>query len=293
LPRCCFEDAREDPSLRPGAARWQQALEEAEKDLTTCPQNTQHRYARGLDVCPWCLLARQQGRDPFPPAEEVQARSSEAPRQSSTEEPVRTDGTGPVSGENSSGPDAPREHPGPPVPPTAAVGKPGWAEAALRKVGALVERHGWVAWPGAILVSTVAGLLWALQHAAAPAPMDQARPVTADRREGKPATPPAAPPPAPEGGGRPREPVPAPPGPPLLTPGEFQEATYAYLSALQAYQEAVAGSLRGEVSQEEVDRFYRKVQAAQRRQQAGWQAVADAISGRAAPRSTAPKLSAP
>ena len=83
------------------------------------------------------------------------------------------------------------------------------------------------------------------------------------------------------------------PLPPLLTPGEFQEATYAYLSALQAYQEAVAGSLRGEVSQQEVTRFYRKVQAAQRRQQAGWQGVVDAISGRAPPQSTPHKPSAP
>ena len=194
------------------------------------------------------------------------------------------------------------------MPAAAAVAKPGLAEAGLRKVGSLVERHGWVAWPGVILVGTVAGLLWALQHAAAPAAKDQARPVTADRREGKPTTPPpspllrtftlekgpAAPPPAPVRSGRPREePVPAPPGPPLLTPGEFQEATYAYLSALQAYQEAVAGSLRGEVSQQEVTRFYRKVQAAQRRQQAGWQGVIDATSGRSAPRSKAHTPSTP
>jgi DNA-binding helix-hairpin-helix protein with protein kinase domain len=198
LLRCCFEDAREDPSLRPGAARWRQALEEAENDLTTCPQNTQHRYPRGLDVCPWCLLARQQGADPFPPAEEVQARGSEVPCRSATRKSVRTEGTGPVSGENPSGPDVPREDPGPPVPPTAAVGKLGWAKAGLRKVGALVERHGWVAWLGAILVGAVAGLLWALDHAA-PAEKDQTRPViapgheTADRREGQPATPPPSP----------------------------------------------------------------------------------------------------
>jgi DNA-binding helix-hairpin-helix protein with protein kinase domain len=181
LLRRCFEDAREDPGLRPGAARWQEALEEAEHDLTTCPQNTQHRYARGLDVCPWCLLAGQQGRDPFPPAEEAQARRGEVPRPSSTRNPDRADGAGPVSGENPSGPDVPREGPSPPVPPTAAVGKPGWVEAGLGKVGALVERHGWVAWLGAILVGAVAGLLWALEHPAAPAAKDRPPPVTADR----------------------------------------------------------------------------------------------------------------
>jgi hypothetical protein len=234
LLRCCFEDAREDPALRPGAARWQQALEEAENDLTTCPQNAQHRYARGLDVCPWCLLARQQGHDPFPPAKEAQPRRSEAPRQSPTRPPVQTDQTEPVSGENPSGPEAPRADPGPPVLPAAPVGKPGWGEAGLGKVGTLVERHGWVAWLGAILVGTVAGLLWALEHAAAPAAKDQTPPVTADRREGEPATPPPAPlpprpftvengpapPAAPVGNGRPAEPVPPPQGPPLAGTGD-------------------------------------------------------------------------
>jgi hypothetical protein len=302
LLRCCFEDSRENPALRPSAARWQQALAEAENDLTTCAQNAQHRYARGLDVCPWCLLARQQGRDPFPPVEEVQARSSETPRQPST-------------GENPSGPDVSREDPAPPVPPTAAVSKPGWAAAGLGKVGSLVERHGWVAWLGAILVGTVAGMLWALERGAAPAAKDQTRTVAADRREANPAASPPLPqtltpkkgPEVAAGGGRPEAPVATRPGSPLAGAGapsrrnlstrkadqELQEATYAYLSALQAYQEAVAGSLRGEVSQQEVNRLYRKVQAAERKQQAGWQEVIDALSDRPAPRPKGQKPSPP
>jgi serine/threonine protein kinase len=204
LLRCCFEDARANPGLRPGAARWQQALAEAEQDLTTCPQNTQHRYARGLDVCPWCLLAGQQGHDPFPPAEEV-------PRQSSARKPVRTAGTGPVSPESPSGP---------PGPPTAAVGKPGWAEAGLGKVGTLVERHGWIAWVGAILVGTVAGVLWALEHGVAPAAKEQTQPVAADGREEEPATPPLLPGifTLKKGPAHPEERVPAPPGPPAAPP---------------------------------------------------------------------------
>src|SRR5207248_8690924 len=142
---------------------------------------------------------------------EVQARSREVPRPSSTPEPVRAEGTGPVSGENPARPD---------VPATAAVEKRGWAEAGLGMVGAVVERHGWVAWLGAILVGTVAGMLWTLERASAP---DQTPPVTADRRGGKPA-PPSPPPlltgtvtpmkgpaaPAPAGSGRPEAPVPAP-----------------------------------------------------------------------------------
>jgi hypothetical protein len=62
---------------------------------------------------------------------------------------------------------------------------------------------------------------------------------------------------------------------------------------MQAYQEAVAGSFRGEVSQQEVNRRYREMQAAQRRQQAGWEGVADAISGRSAPRPKEQKPSKP
>jgi DNA-binding helix-hairpin-helix protein with protein kinase domain len=69
---CCFEDGHADPGRRPGAAAWQQALEEAEGQMAVCASNSQHRHPRGLDVCPWCVLARDRGRDPFPSAEQVQ-----------------------------------------------------------------------------------------------------------------------------------------------------------------------------------------------------------------------------
>jgi hypothetical protein len=299
LLRCCFEDARENPTLRPSAARWRQALEEAENDLTTCPQNAQHRHARGLDVCPWCLLARQQGRDPFP-ARKHEGETREAAASASVH------------------PSSLIPHPsqGPPAPPTAAVERRGWAEAGLGKVGGMVERHGWVAWFGAILVGTVAGMLWALERAGAPAATDQTRQLTAGRREANPAATsppallpgpvttkgPALSPLAPLESGRPKGPVPVPPGSPLAGAGgrsprkadqQLQEATYSYLGALQAYQEAVAGSLRGEVSQQEVNRLYGKVQEAQRKQQAGWKEVGDAISGHSANRTKDQKPSPP
>ena len=41
-------------------------LEEAEHELTTCAGSAQHVYHRGRDGCPWCVLAQQKGRDPFP-----------------------------------------------------------------------------------------------------------------------------------------------------------------------------------------------------------------------------------
>ncbi len=298
LLRCCFEDAREDLGLRPSAARWQQALEEAEKNLTTCPRNTQHRYARGLDVCPWCLLARQQGRDPFPPRKDEGGRMKDEERQETL--PFH--------------PSSFILHPseGPPAPPTVTGGKPGSVAAVLQMVGALVQRHSWVAWPGAILVGTVAGLLWALQHAAAPDAKEQTRLATADRPEEKPAPPPpapllprtftlknepAAPPPGPVVRGRPQEPVPAPPGPPLAGAGtpprktfqekagqELQQASQAFQIAVQAYQEAQIRSNRGEVSKQEVTRLQLRMQAAQRRLQAAMQAQRDATLGRLAPR---------
>ncbi len=72
LLTCCFEDGHADPARRPGAAAWEQALEEAEGQMEVCQANAQHRHPRGLDACPWCILARDHGRDPFPSAEQVQ-----------------------------------------------------------------------------------------------------------------------------------------------------------------------------------------------------------------------------
>jgi DNA-binding helix-hairpin-helix protein with protein kinase domain len=127
LLRCCFEDARTDPALRPRAGRWQQALAEAENELTTCPRNGQHLFARGLDECPWCLLAQQQGRDPFPAWERP-----------------RTPAPAPRAAETPPEPDLLREEPQPqPKPAARPAPKRGWIEAGLQKVGGLMERQGW------------------------------------------------------------------------------------------------------------------------------------------------------
>jgi WD40 repeat protein/serine/threonine protein kinase len=74
LMRRCFEDGRPDPSVRPPAAEWQRALQEAEQELKICAVNGQHHYHRGLATCPWCTLAQQQGRDPFPSLQELRAK---------------------------------------------------------------------------------------------------------------------------------------------------------------------------------------------------------------------------
>jgi hypothetical protein len=73
LMRRCFEDGHVRSSLRPGAAAWHQALLESEKELAACPANPQHVFQRALRPCPWCALARRQGRDLFPSPEDVQA----------------------------------------------------------------------------------------------------------------------------------------------------------------------------------------------------------------------------
>jgi hypothetical protein len=247
LLRCCFEDARADPSLRPSTARWQQALEEAENELTTCTDNAQHLYARGLDVCPWCVLARQQGRDPFPPPEEARAPREEAPPPASAPEPAGTDATGP---------ELLREEPRLPAP-AAAAAKPGWVEAGLRTVGGLVERHGWLAWVGAILVGTVAGVLWALEHAAEPAATN---PGPAVPRQG-----PAGP-----------IPVARDQHPPGSAARELEQASAALHDAVRASLEAADRFSRGEVGQDEVTRCQLRAEAARRRMQAAVKALQNA-----------------
>jgi DNA-binding helix-hairpin-helix protein with protein kinase domain len=68
----CFEDGHKDPGKRPGAQVWQNALEEAERNLITCSVNDQHKYGVHLKSCPWCKRTEELGgRDPFPSSEAV------------------------------------------------------------------------------------------------------------------------------------------------------------------------------------------------------------------------------
>lgn len=63
----CFEDGHHNPLLRPNTQDWQNALREAEADLITCSTNSQHRYGKHLQACPWCQrTVCLGGRDPFP-----------------------------------------------------------------------------------------------------------------------------------------------------------------------------------------------------------------------------------
>lgn len=62
----CFEVGHHEPARRPAAAQWQGALDQAETQLTTCRDNTQHLYAESGAGCPWCVMHKRQKRDPFP-----------------------------------------------------------------------------------------------------------------------------------------------------------------------------------------------------------------------------------
>ncbi len=66
LMRQCFEGGHARSVLRPTAVQWQEALAEAERTLAPCPDNPNHFAHPGLPSCPWCVLARRLGRDPFP-----------------------------------------------------------------------------------------------------------------------------------------------------------------------------------------------------------------------------------
>ena len=70
----CFEEGHRDPTLRPEARDWFNALGEAEQTLTTCLFNEQHRFSPHLRACPWCDRSRRlAGSDPFPSRKAVQA----------------------------------------------------------------------------------------------------------------------------------------------------------------------------------------------------------------------------
>ncbi len=69
----CFEEGHNNPQMRPTAQTWQSALSEAERALTTCKVNGQHRHGDHLSSCPWCERTFiLNGRDPFPSALAVQ-----------------------------------------------------------------------------------------------------------------------------------------------------------------------------------------------------------------------------
>lgn len=67
LMQRCFLDGNKDPHWRPTAREWFKALEEAQIQITHCPQNKQHWYSEHLHDCPWCKRQQQLRFDSFSP----------------------------------------------------------------------------------------------------------------------------------------------------------------------------------------------------------------------------------
>lgn len=143
----CFEDAHDEPELRPTAAEWQVALEEAEHGLTTCRCVSQHRYHRLLDRCPWCGSSSTIR----------QFSSCERPRKKHEEKPI-ADSKGKKVVHD---PLPPHLDETPPSSPLRVLA----AEVVLQAIGRELEHSSWLAWVGVALLGAVAGLIYALQHA--------------------------------------------------------------------------------------------------------------------------------
>jgi hypothetical protein len=168
LLTCCFEEGHLSPARRPGAAAWQQALAEAENGLMTCQINAQHRFPRGLDTCPWCELARDQGRDPFPSPEHLQARR--AAKLTLRTAPGSSDGVG-LPPRPPAAP-LPELDPNDPLPPRATEGapEPGATSRSPDPVAAPVPPAGgqssravWVAAAAIGAILGIVGTLWKYQ----------------------------------------------------------------------------------------------------------------------------------
>jgi DNA-binding helix-hairpin-helix protein with protein kinase domain len=148
----CFDAGHCQPAARPSARDWQLALEEAEERLTVCAINEQHVFGRGLDVCPWCVLDQQQGRDPFPSRDEFTKRQARARalqiamRSAPRQEPAALIG-------------AVREDPDPlPAVIDPAVAR-SWMERILAKVGAALEGPSWTTWVTVAVLAALVGIV--------------------------------------------------------------------------------------------------------------------------------------
>src|SRR5262249_54262487 len=62
----CFDRGHNDPESRPTAKDCRQALTECEGPPQECSENRPHSYSSQSEVCPWCRMAKEQGRDPLP-----------------------------------------------------------------------------------------------------------------------------------------------------------------------------------------------------------------------------------
>jgi serine/threonine protein kinase len=62
----CFSKGHRDPAVRPTAVEWFDALQHLGNKFKDCPTNKNHIFLDHLSHCPWCQIAAQKGRDPYP-----------------------------------------------------------------------------------------------------------------------------------------------------------------------------------------------------------------------------------
>ncbi len=63
--RRAFVDGYDEPAQRPDPLEWLAELTRLRRELVVCAANPRHSYSREVAKCPWCLVSRIRGADPF------------------------------------------------------------------------------------------------------------------------------------------------------------------------------------------------------------------------------------
>lgn len=75
----CFVNGYLQPSARPTALEWADALEAAERDLVACSRSQDHFYSGHLSACPWCARVNLTASLASPPTVRPQTPFQAAP----------------------------------------------------------------------------------------------------------------------------------------------------------------------------------------------------------------------
>lgn len=105
LFRRAFGPGHSQPSARPSAHEWQQAL--GAMQFSVCKKNGQHSFSKHLAKCPWCLRAAERGHDAFPDPRAHPPSASPAPKQQPLPQRPFQSSTKPVSPPRPAAPPAP------------------------------------------------------------------------------------------------------------------------------------------------------------------------------------------
>ena len=62
----CFSDGHRNPAIRPSALEWFGVLRNMGNRFKQCSANQNHAFMDHLRDCPWCRVAQNTGKDPYP-----------------------------------------------------------------------------------------------------------------------------------------------------------------------------------------------------------------------------------